>query len=73
MRGGLSDGGGGERAQKEQQLLQPIIEKVQKAIDTVGEENGLIYIFDVSSQVVLYHSDKSIDAAPLVKAKMGIK
>lgn len=59
--------------QKEQQLLQPIIEKVQKAIDEVGAENGLIYIFDISSQVVLYHSEKSIDAAPLVKAKMGIK
>lgn len=59
--------------QKEQQLLQPIIEKVQKAIDAVGAENGLIYIFDISSQVVLYHSEKSIDAAPLVKAKMGIK
>jgi outer membrane protein len=60
-------------AQKEQQLLQPIIEKVQKAIDEVGAENGLIYIFDTSSQVVLYHSEKSIDAAPMVKAKMGIK
>ena len=59
--------------QKEQQLLQPIIEKVQKAIDAVGAENNLIYIFDISSQVVLFHSDKSVDAAPLVKAKMGIK
>lgn len=60
-------------AQKEQQMLQPIIEKVQKAIDTVGEENGLIYIFDISSQVVLYHSDKSVDTAPMVKAKLGVK
>ena len=41
--------------------------------DAVGAENNLIYIFDISSQVVLFHSDKSIDAAPLVKAKMGIK
>lgn len=59
-------------AQKEQQLLSPIIEKVQKAIDEVGAENGFVYIFDISSQVVLYHSDKSTDAAPLVKAKLGI-
>ncbi|MBN2743533.1 periplasmic chaperone for outer membrane proteins Skp [Breznakibacter xylanolyticus] len=58
---------------KEQELLQPIIEKVQKAIDAVGAENGLIYIFDVSSRVVIYHSDKSIDCAPLVKAKLDIK
>jgi outer membrane protein len=59
--------------QKEQQLLQPIIEKVQKAIDAVGAEKGLIYIFDISSKVVIYHSDKSIDCAPLVKAKLGVQ
>jgi len=45
--------------------------KVQKAIDEVGQEQGLIYIFDISTQVVVYHSDKSIDCAPLVKAKLG--
>ena len=60
-------------AQKEQQLLQPIMQKVQNAITEVGQEQGLIYIFDVSSQVVLYHSDQSIDCEPLVKAKLGIQ
>ncbi len=59
--------------QKEQQLLQPIITKVQKAIDEVGQEQGLIYIFDISSQVVVYHSNKSIDCAPLVKVKLGVQ
>ena len=59
--------------QKEQDLLQPIIDSVQKAIDEVGAEKGLIYIFDTSSKVVLYHSEKSIDCGPLVKAKMGIQ
>ncbi len=59
--------------QKEQQLLQPIIVKVQKAIDEVGQEQGLVYIFDISSQVVVYHSEKSIDCAPLVKAKLGVQ
>ncbi|TAJ13405.1 OmpH family outer membrane protein [Marinilabiliaceae bacterium JC017] len=57
--------------QKEQQLLQPIIQKVQKAIDEVGQENGFIYIFDISSQVVLYHSSQSVDCGPLVKTKLG--
>jgi len=56
--------------QKEQQLLQPIIQKVQTAIAEVGQEQGLIYIFDISSQVVLYHSTASVDCAPLVKAKL---
>lgn len=59
--------------QKEQQLLQPIITKMQKAIDEVGQEQGLIYIFDISSQVVVYHSAKSVDCAPLVKAKLGVQ
>ncbi len=59
--------------QKEQQLLQPIIEKVEKAIEAVGAEAGLIYIFDVSSKVVVYHSAKSLDCAPLVKVKLGIQ
>lgn len=59
--------------QKEQQLLQPIIEKAQKAIDEVGAEQGLIYIFDISSKVVIYHSSKSLDCEPLVKAKLGVK
>ncbi len=57
--------------QKEQQLLQPIIEKVQKAIDEVGAENGFIYIFDISSRVVVYHSEKSVDVENLVKAKLA--
>lgn len=58
-------------AQKEQQLLGPIIEKVQKAINEVGTESGLVYIFDLGTQVILYHSSQSVDVAPLVKAKLG--
>ncbi len=57
-------------AQKEQQLLMPIIEKYQKALEEVGQENGYIYIFDVSTQVVLYHSEQSVDVSDLVSAKM---
>jgi outer membrane protein len=56
--------------QKEQELLQPIIEKVEKAIQVVGEEEGFIYIFDLSSQVILYNSDQSVDCEDLVKAKL---
>jgi outer membrane protein len=57
---------------KEQELYQPIVEKVQQAVDAVGAEQGFIYIFDLSSQVVLYHSDKSVDCGPLVRAKLGL-
>ncbi|WP_010423533.1 OmpH family outer membrane protein [Anaerophaga thermohalophila] len=57
-------------SQKEQQLLQPIIEKVEKAINAVGEEQDFIYIFDTSSQVILYNSDQSVDCQDMVKAKL---
>lgn len=60
-------------SQKEQQLLSPIIEKVNAAIDAVGKENNFIYIFDTASQVILYNSEQSVDAEPLVKAKLGVK
>ena len=53
--------------------MQPIIEAYQKAIEEVGKENNFVYIFDTTSQVILYHSDASIDAAPLVKIKMANK
>ncbi|WP_088655744.1 OmpH family outer membrane protein [Geofilum rhodophaeum] len=57
---------------KEQELYQPLLEKIQGAVDAVGQEQGLIYIFDLSAQVVLYHSDQSMDCGPLVKAKLAV-
>ena len=57
---------------KQQDLMQPIMEKTLKAIEDVGVENGFIYIFDVSVQVILYHSDASIDCLNLVKRKLGV-
>lgn len=59
--------------QKQQQLMQPIFEKADKAIADVAKENNLLYVFDVSSRVVLYKSAQSIDVLPLVKKNMGIE
>lgn len=56
---------------KEMELLEPIYEKIQVAIKEVGEENGFMYIFDVST--LLYHSAESTDITPLVKTKLGIQ
>ncbi len=62
-----------QNLQKQQQeLLQPIIEKVQTAIDEVGKENGFIYIFDTSSRVVVFYSNKSVDVTDLVRKKLGL-
>lgn len=57
---------------KQQELIAPIIEKVKKAIDQVGAENGFTYIFDLGTQVILYQSPKSNDVTPLVKKKLGL-
>ena len=58
---------------KEQELKAPLMEKVENAIKAVGEEQGFIYIFDSTSGVPVYHSEKSVDIAPLVKTKLGIQ
>ncbi len=59
-------------SQKQQELMQPIIEKVQNAVDEVGKENNFLYIFDTSSGNVLYKSSESVDITPLVRKKLGL-
>jgi outer membrane protein len=56
---------------KRQALLQPIIEKINKAIQLVGKENKYDYILDTASGAMLFVSE-SEDVAPLVKKKLGL-
>jgi outer membrane protein len=59
---------------KEMELQQPIITKVQKAIDDVAQENGYTYVLDaVEGGSVLYTAPGSNDLTPLVKKKLGIQ
>lgn len=58
---------------REQELRTPIVQKVKTAIAEVGDEGGFLYIFDLSSNVPVFNSDKSIDVTPLVKAKLGMQ
>jgi outer membrane protein len=59
--------------QKEAQLIQPIIDKAEKAIKDVAEEHGFTYIFDLARGTILYFSDVSQDILPLVKVKLNIQ
>lgn len=60
--------------QKQQEtLLAPITQKLQQAIQAVGKENGFTFIYDLSIPSVVYSGAPSIDVAPLVKAKLGLK
>lgn len=58
---------------KQQELVAPLIEKVRKAINEVGAENNFTYIFDLSTQSIIYTSTKANDITPLVKKKLGLK
>ncbi len=56
---------------KEQELLQPVIDKAKDAINTVAKENAYTYVLDSSVGVVLY-SVEGDDILPLVKKKLGL-
>ena len=56
---------------KEQELLQPVIDKAKEAINTVAKENAYTYILDSSVGVLLY-SVEGDDILPLVKKKLGL-
>ncbi|MDX9696774.1 MAG: OmpH family outer membrane protein [Bacteroidales bacterium] len=58
--------------QKQAELIQPIMDKAQAAIEKVGKDNGFIYIFDLSAGGVIYQSTQSIDVLPLAKKELGI-
>lgn len=60
--------------QKQQQLLSPALDKVQKNIDLVANENGYTYILnsDAGSSPILLHGPKDGDVSDLILKKMGI-
>lgn len=60
--------------EKQVALFTPITEKADKAIKEVGKDNGFIYIFDLSGQVIAYFDEaKSVNIMTLTKTKLGLK
>ena len=59
-----------ELVQLEQELLMPMVERVQEAINQVGSENGFTYIFDTSSGATVYTGGEDVSA--MVRAKLGM-
>ncbi len=53
-------------------LMQPIEEKIKKAIKAVGDENSYVSIIDVNAALYLSPT-KMTDVSSLVKTKLGIK
>ncbi|TGE05273.1 OmpH family outer membrane protein [Hymenobacter fodinae] len=59
--------------QKQQALLKPALDKLQKNIDAVAEENGYTYILNSDgASPVLLHGPKDGDVSDLILKKMGI-
>lgn len=58
-------------AAKRQELLNPILTKVDEAVKAIAKENGYAMIFDTSSGAMLFAAETD-DVAALVKKKMGL-
>lgn len=58
-------------AARREELLKPILEKINAAIKAVAVENKYLMIFDTSSGVMLF-ADDTDDVSALVKKKLGI-
>lgn len=58
---------------QQQTLMAPIQDKLQKAIQSVGAENGFTFIFDLAVPSVAYSGTGATDVTALIKAKLGIK
>lgn len=56
---------------KRSELLKPILDKVQEAVNMVAKESGYAMVFDTSSGAALYALETE-DITPLVKKKLGL-
>jgi outer membrane protein len=59
--------------EKRNELLNPLIAKVKKAIEDVGKEQGYTYIIDSATGVLLHIGANAENVLPQVKAKLKLK
>lgn len=62
---------------KQQQLLEPILTKVNEAIQAVGKENGYLYILNMdagmnSTPIILYVGSEEYAVSNLILRKLGV-
>ncbi|MFA6770981.1 MAG: OmpH family outer membrane protein [Bacteroidales bacterium] len=63
----------GVMAVKSKELMEPIMDIIQKAVDQVAKENGYLLVLDLASLQGVIYKDAKIDLTPLVLRKMGLK
>ncbi|WP_025763041.1 OmpH family outer membrane protein [Dyadobacter tibetensis] len=62
---------------KQQQLLEPILTKVNDAIQAVGKENGFLYILNMdagqgTTPIILFAASEENNATDLILKKLGV-
>ena len=62
----------GEFENKRAELLKPILDKIQNAINAVGKEKGYTYVLDLATGAAVFVGDNAVDCTKDVKAKLGI-
>lgn len=55
---------------QEQQLIKPLREKLKRAIDAVGVEQGFSCIYDMANPSIVFVTPMAVDANPLIKKKL---
>ena len=58
---------------KQQDLMMPIINKINQAIKKVGDENGFTYIIDNAANIIPYVSPNAENVLPLIKKALNIQ
>ena len=58
---------------KRAELLRPILNKIQNAINAVASENELSYVIDISTGAAVFLGENSIDITYMVIKKLGIQ
>jgi outer membrane protein len=57
----------------QEELYQPVQDKIRKAINAVGDEKGYLYVVSMEPSLFLYVGNSAINATEFVKAKLGIQ
>ena len=58
---------------KQQDLMMPIINKINQAIKKVGDENGFTYIIDNAANIIPYVAPSAENVLPLIKKALNIQ
>ncbi|MGF1587494.1 MAG: OmpH family outer membrane protein [Bacteroidales bacterium] len=58
--------------QRRAELLQPIFDRIDKAISEVAREKGYYFVFDIERSGILYYDDETEDIYPFVSEKLGL-